>query len=380
MPDAGAAAARCPDKSCGSISAGHAFPPRTPVRRKAAWEAERAGALDPRAGLEKPPRARPGATWRFSARGNFGSRRCATRFTRDGLEVEVQSETEIKGDSPGLRLADRAAHDHGRAGRELRNRRRPARGLRLVRSRSGGVRGGRRRGASICCGSTTAMIRFRAEAALAAPDAERDLSAAAFHRRAGSDQDRPTARAAARVCRAAISTIWMTSSTRLLASAARRRGGRHEPHDFARYLRDDFMHRRAKRPPRGREAAIQLITSHKAKGSEWQAVIVPFLMREVDSRADNFPRLTNDRVSRRQRILFHKEEVTREMEDGDEDDRAAGNGTPALRRSHPRQTHARARQCAPAFTRPARIRSRANRRSNGCAARKAAAIRRRSLP
>jgi ATP-dependent exoDNAse (exonuclease V) beta subunit len=49
--------------------------------------------------------------------------------------------------------------------------------------------------------------------------------------------------------------------------------------DFGQSLRTQFHAMRETHPsPRD---AIQLITAHKAKGSEWQAVIVPFLTREV---------------------------------------------------------------------------------------------------
>ena len=53
--------------------------------------------------------------------------------------------------------------------------------------------------------------------------------------------------------------------------------------DFGQSLRTQFHATRETHPsPRD---AIQLITAHKAKGSEWQAVIVPFLTREVQRRA-----------------------------------------------------------------------------------------------
>jgi ATP-dependent exoDNAse (exonuclease V) beta subunit len=50
--------------------------------------------------------------------------------------------------------------------------------------------------------------------------------------------------------------------------------------EFARRLRDEFETERAVRFSAD-ENSIQLITSHKAKGSEWQAVIVPFLGRDM---------------------------------------------------------------------------------------------------
>lgn len=37
--------------------------------------------------------------------------------------------------------------------------------------------------------------------------------------------------------------------------------------------------------------AVQLLTSHKAKGLEWQTVIVPYLFRSIESKSPNYPRL-----------------------------------------------------------------------------------------
>ena len=51
--------------------------------------------------------------------------------------------------------------------------------------------------------------------------------------------------------------------------------------EFSELLRTHFADAREIRP--SRPDAIQLITSQKAKGSEWQAVIVPFLTRKVHS-------------------------------------------------------------------------------------------------
>jgi ATP-dependent exoDNAse (exonuclease V) beta subunit len=57
--------------------------------------------------------------------------------------------------------------------------------------------------------------------------------------------------------------------------------------DFGQSLRTQFHATRETHPsPRD---AIQLITAHKAKGSEWQAVIVPFLTREVSQARPPYP-------------------------------------------------------------------------------------------
>ena len=59
--------------------------------------------------------------------------------------------------------------------------------------------------------------------------------------------------------------------------------------EFAEELRADFS---AVREVRTAERdAIQLITCHKAKGSEWEAVIVPFFARGVSQRSRGYPRL-----------------------------------------------------------------------------------------
>ena len=57
--------------------------------------------------------------------------------------------------------------------------------------------------------------------------------------------------------------------------------------DFGQSLRTQFHATRETHPsPRD---AIQLITAHKAKGSEWQAVIVPFLTREIHDAHPGYP-------------------------------------------------------------------------------------------
>ncbi|HWX17088.1 MAG TPA: UvrD-helicase domain-containing protein [Chthoniobacterales bacterium] len=60
--------------------------------------------------------------------------------------------------------------------------------------------------------------------------------------------------------------------------------------EFAERLRDDFTTPRAVRFSPD-DNAIQLITSHKAKGSEWQAVIVPFLARDLRLPPPRYPDL-----------------------------------------------------------------------------------------
>ncbi|HET9857966.1 MAG TPA: UvrD-helicase domain-containing protein, partial [Chthoniobacterales bacterium] len=72
--------------------------------------------------------------------------------------------------------------------------------------------------------------------------------------------------------------------------------------EFAEHLRTHFADAREIRP--SRPDAIQLITSQKAKGSEWQAVIVPFLTRDVRSASPRYPRLLKVREKARETIVL----------------------------------------------------------------------------
>jgi len=73
----------------------------------------------------------------------------------------------------------------------------------------------------------------------------------------------------------------------LLGTAATAEAGGLSLVDFGQSLRIQFHATRETHPsPRD---AIQLITAHKAKGSEWQAVILPFLGREVIPPSPRYP-------------------------------------------------------------------------------------------
>jgi ATP-dependent helicase/nuclease subunit A len=72
--------------------------------------------------------------------------------------------------------------------------------------------------------------------------------------------------------------------------------------DFARSLRTNYNAIRETNPSSAN--AIQLITAHKAKGSEWQAVIVPFLTRKVWGAAPRYPRLITAIERERPQIVF----------------------------------------------------------------------------
>jgi ATP-dependent exoDNAse (exonuclease V) beta subunit len=74
--------------------------------------------------------------------------------------------------------------------------------------------------------------------------------------------------------------------------------------DFGQSLRSNF-HATRETHPSPREA-IQLITAHKAKGSEWQAVIVPFLTREVRDAPPRYPYIIRSGNSRSTQIVFNR--------------------------------------------------------------------------
>ncbi len=74
--------------------------------------------------------------------------------------------------------------------------------------------------------------------------------------------------------------------------------------EFAQTLRANFHATRETHPSPAE--AIQLITAHKAKGSEWQAVIVPFLTRKVWTDSQRYPRVIKDAESGQPQILFDR--------------------------------------------------------------------------
>jgi ATP-dependent exoDNAse (exonuclease V) beta subunit len=88
----------------------------------------------------------------------------------------------------------------------------------------------------------------------------------------------------------------------LLALAATSEAERMTLSEFAESLRLHFADAREARPSSA--DAIQLITSQKAKGSEWQAVIVPFLAREVRSGSPRYPRVFKNRETGETTLLW----------------------------------------------------------------------------
>ena len=83
--------------------------------------------------------------------------------------------------------------------------------------------------------------------------------------------------------------------------------------EFSELLRTHFADAREIRP--SRPDATQLITSQKAKGSEWQAVIVPFLTRKVHSASPRYPRLIKNRETGETTVLLDFSDVTDEIDE-----------------------------------------------------------------
>src|SRR5438552_17492538 len=84
--------------------------------------------------------------------------------------------------------------------------------------------------------------------------------------------------------------------------------------EFAEHLRNDFATQRAVRFSAD-DNAIQLITSYKAKGSEWQAVIVPFLARELRPHSPPYPHFVKSPVDGELIIAFGKQDKSKDLKD-----------------------------------------------------------------
>ncbi len=80
---------------------------------------------------------------------------------------------------------------------------------------------------------------------------------------------------------------------------------------FAEDLRARFDETRDVRP--SSEDAIQLMTAHKAKGLEWQVVIVPFLSRQVRTGSSRFPRAIRTIEESVPQIIFNGSELSPEL-------------------------------------------------------------------
>jgi ATP-dependent helicase/nuclease subunit A len=83
--------------------------------------------------------------------------------------------------------------------------------------------------------------------------------------------------------------------------------------EFADLLRANFATEREARTPR--PDAIQLITCQKAKGLEWDAVIVPLFSRRIHTDDDNFPRIVAQPHDRHAFVAFNKADVPLEKKE-----------------------------------------------------------------
>src|SRR5213596_1181935 len=100
----------------------------------------------------------------------------------------------------------------------------------------------------------------------------------------------------------------------LLAQAAEAEANGMILPEFAEHLRNDFATPRAVHFSAD-DNAIQLITSHKAKGSEWQAVIVPFLARELRPPSRPYPHFVKSPMNGELIIAFGKEDKSKDLKD-----------------------------------------------------------------
>jgi ATP-dependent helicase/nuclease subunit A len=98
----------------------------------------------------------------------------------------------------------------------------------------------------------------------------------------------------------------------LLTAAAGAEASRMTVAAFADDLRAGFDETCEVRP--SSEDAIQLITAHKAKGLEWQVVIVPFLSRQVRTGSSRYPRAIWSIEETMPQIAFDKTDLSTELE------------------------------------------------------------------
>jgi ATP-dependent exoDNAse (exonuclease V) beta subunit len=84
--------------------------------------------------------------------------------------------------------------------------------------------------------------------------------------------------------------------------------------EFAQHLRDDFTTPRTVRFITD-DNAIQLITSQKAKGSEWQTVVMPFLARELRPPSLRYPHLVKSPLTCELLIAFGKEDKSKDLKE-----------------------------------------------------------------
>ena len=99
----------------------------------------------------------------------------------------------------------------------------------------------------------------------------------------------------------------------LLESAATAEAEGATLEEFAELLRANFATEREARTPR--PGAIQLITCQKAKGLEWDAVIVPFFSRRIHTDEDDFPRIVTLPHDQHAFVAFNKADVPPEKKE-----------------------------------------------------------------
>jgi ATP-dependent exoDNAse (exonuclease V) beta subunit len=99
----------------------------------------------------------------------------------------------------------------------------------------------------------------------------------------------------------------------LLESAATAEAEGATLEEFAELLRANFTTEREARTPR--PGAIQLITCQKAKGLEWDAVIVPFFSRRIHTDEDDFPRIVTLPHDEQAFVAFSKADVSPEKKE-----------------------------------------------------------------
>ena len=104
-----------------------------------------------------------------------------------------------------------------------------------------------------------------------------------------------------------------TELDRLLVIAATAEAEGKTLSDFAHDLRANFDTPRDSEP--ARRDAVQLITGQKAKGSEWDAVILPFLCREVRTRSSDYARIIRIPQTGELVIALGRDDMSRDVKD-----------------------------------------------------------------
>ena len=98
----------------------------------------------------------------------------------------------------------------------------------------------------------------------------------------------------------------------LLTSAAGAEASGMTLAEFVEDLRANFDATREVRA--SSDDAIQLITEHKAKGLEWQTVIVPFLSRQVRTGSSRYPRVIKSIQESEPQIAFAKNDLSPQLQ------------------------------------------------------------------